>query len=270
MSNGRGALQRFYITAEDSFIHGHTIMETAIRTLISSGKARLGAFAVLVMLLPACQMARMPLPETLSAAERMPVSGRQGLAIRQHLRFGPYEAYQVNRSWTRGRDRGATTVATQSERTKSYRFTLREDGQDRWSVACRASVLMVTIETRVVDIRPTNESALHCNIQSLENRTTAWELVLREQWERPLAGTLSLGADAYQVIGTHRVERAPPTGSTTGYQFREGGELIGAVEVINRGAVWLRGDQSPERRSVLSAASAALLLLEDLRETIRD
>jgi hypothetical protein len=244
-------------------------MRLGRQTLTSPGTAELRTLVVLLAFAPSCSMARMPVPESLSAAERMPVSGRQGLILRQQLRFGSYEAHNLRRSWTRGRDRGETTLATQSERRQAYSFTLRENGHDAWFVACHASVVMVTIETRVVDLHPTNESALYCNLQPLADPTAAWELVLREQRERPLSGTLSHGEATVQVAGTNRVERALPMGNTTGYEFRQDGEVIGAVEVINSGAVWLRGDRSPERRALLSAASAALLLLEDLRETIR-
>jgi hypothetical protein len=58
--------------------------------------------------------------------------------------------------------------------------------------------------------------------------------------------------------------------ATTGYEFRDADGVIGAVEVLNRGAVWLSGDLGAERRRTLAAASAALLLLEDLRSTYRD
>jgi hypothetical protein len=220
------------------------------------------------LVLSGCQTARIPLPETLATAERMPVSGRQGLRLKgQTLSFGPFKAHDMARSWTRGRDRGGAR-ATHSERGQSYRFSLREGDQDHWHVACQATLTRATIDAVLVDILPTDESALYCNIQSVDRATTAWELVLRESRERPLTGTLTLGENRVDVVGTNRIERSLPLGQTTGYELREGGSAVGAVEVMNSCAVWLRGDLDPDRRRLLSAAAAALLLLDDLRETL--
>jgi hypothetical protein len=236
----------------------------------TSARWRLGALALAVLLLPACQTARMPIPDTLATSERMPVSGRQGLQVNQSLRFGPFEAHGVRRSWTRGRDRGATTVATQHERRQEYRFTLREAGEDHWFVACHAAALTVSIDILSVDFRPTDESAVYCNLQLLSDPSTSWTLDLRETRDRPLSGTLSGGGERLAVSGTNRVDRALAMDATTGYEFRDADGVIGAVEVLNRGAVWLSGDLGAERRRTLAAASAALLLLEDLRSTYRD
>jgi hypothetical protein len=226
------------------------------------------ALALALPLLSGCQTARMPIPDTLVASERMPVSGRQGLQINQRLRFGPYEAHQVRRSWTRGRDRGASTIATQYERRQEYRFTLREAGEDHWFVACHAAALTVSIEILSVDVRPTDESTLYCNLQLLSDPSTSWTLELRETRDRPLSGTLT-GGERLAVVGTNRVDRALSMGETTGYEFRGNDEVLGAVEVLNRGAVWLRADLNPDGRRVIAGASAALLLLEDLRATYR-
>lgn len=221
-----------------------------------------------MLLLPGCRAARMPLPEALSATERMPVSGRQGLRLKgQDLSFGPFQAHGVARSWTAGRARGGSR-ATHSDRRQSYRFSLREGAREYWHVACQATLTRVTVDAVLVDILPTDESALYCNIQSAEDASTSWELVLRESRERPLAGTLTLGNQGLDVVGTNRIERSLPLGTTTGYEVREGGSAIGAVEVINKGAVWMRGDLDPDRRRLLGAAAAALLLLDDLRETL--
>jgi hypothetical protein len=226
---------------------------------------------VLLMLsLSGCQTARMPLPDTLAAAERMQVSGRQGLPIERRLRFGAYEAHPVTRSWTRGRDRGGTLTARQSERSQTYQFTMHEGGDAYWFVACRAWVQSVRIDLGVVDVHPADESALYCNLQSVTDRLTAWELELREDRGRPLTGTLKLGRAGLDIAGTNRLEGALPMGGTTGYELRAAGSVVGAVEVINHGAVWLSPDLDPERRRLLAAAAAALLLLEDLYETMRE
>jgi hypothetical protein len=240
------------------------------RTINVSGRRRLTATGlVAVLALPGCSTARLPVPDALAGSERMAVSGRQGLRLRESLRFGPYEAHQVSRSWTRGRDRGEAS-ATASDRSQSFRFVLREAGHDHWHVACHASVTRLRIDAVVVDVHPTDESALYCNLESVERATTAWTLELRERRDRPLSGHLAVHAQRLEVVGTNRLERSLPLGTTSGYEIRETGTAVAAVEVINHGAVWLREDQDPERRRLLSAVAAALLLLEDLRERLED
>jgi hypothetical protein len=226
--------------------------------------------AITALIAPGCQAARMPLPEGLATAERLPVSGRQGLRPGTRLRFGSFEAHPVTRSWTRGRERGAIPTATERERTQTYRFTLREDGAERWFVACRASLRSVRFDVGPILVNPSDESALYCNLQAAGDERIAWELELEERHGRPLAGTLALAPTRLNIVGTARVESALPMGLTTGYEIRVGDDVLGAVEVINGGAIWLRHDLDPGRRQLLAATAAALLLLEDLYATIRE
>jgi hypothetical protein len=232
------------------------------------GERALRVLAAVVVLLPAsgCRTARMELPETLVTEERMAVSGRQGFAMRRRIRFGSFETTPVRRSWTRVRERGASSSAVQLDRRQEYSFVLREDGAERWSVSCLSTLRAFVLQAGGIEARPSNESALFCNVQSLADATLAWELQLAERHERPLAGALSRGGERLAVVGTNRSPHGLPLGSTTGFEIREGDRPIGAVEVINSGAVWLPGGVGPERRSLLAAVAAALLALEDPRD----
>jgi hypothetical protein len=231
-----------------------------------------GWLLVLVLLsaslLAACQAARMPLPDDLAEAERLVVSGRHGLRFNQRLRFGTYETDRVSRTGTRGRERGMAESAQQRDRRQAYRFTLLENGQAHWFVACEIRLTNVRFDLVVVEVHPTDESGLYCNVQSLADSSHAWELDLQERRGRPLAGTLALGDEQLDVIGTNELRGSLPLGATSGYQITAGQEVLGSVEVVNRGAVWLHRDLDPERRRVLAAVAAALLLLDDLRETL--
>lgn len=221
----------------------------------------------MIALLGACQTAQMPVPETLAAAPRMNVQGRQGWKIDQRLRFGPYEANDVSRSWTRGGDIQVRTVSA-SGRRQNYAFTLREGGQERWRVECDANLVRAGIEVGGVEVEPLSRSALECRLNSLDGAAGPWFLTLTEQHERPLAGTVRSDTRTLQVQGTNRLERSLPAGYTTGYEIGAQGGTLAAVEVVNAGAVWLQPGLDPVQSSLLSAVAAALLLLEDLRETL--
>jgi hypothetical protein len=247
-------------------------MRTKPRTHDSPRPARratiLWALALVTPLAVACQAARLPVPDSLAAAERLPVTGRQGLQLRPTLRFGSFEAGPIARSWTRGRDRGATTLALKSERRQTFEFTLHDGGEPHWFVACRAQAHRVRIDLGLVDVHPSEGSALYCNLQSTADRMTAWEMELKERRGRPLTGTLAHRGDRYDVVGTNRPAGALPMDGTVGYELRNGAGVVGAVEVVNRGAVWLHPGIDAETRRLLAAAATALLLLDELYTTM--
>jgi hypothetical protein len=219
---------------------------------------------VSVLLLDGCTTAQMQVAPELQDSERLAVSGRQGSKIDEHLWFGPYEATAVDRSWVRGSDL-QVLLYEGNKRRQRFTFTLREDGVDRWEVDCHASLVRRVIHTDVVDVEARNRSRLDCELQSLDAAGERWDLALSETRERPLAGFLSHDAEEIEVLGTRALEGGLPLAATTGYEVRSSGRPVAAVEVINDGAVWLYGTGAGERRSVLAATAAALLLLEDLR-----
>ncbi len=55
-----------------------------------------------------------------------------------------------------------------------------------------------------------------------------------------------------------------PVFEAAGYLLTLRGETVAAVEIINRGAVWIHPAVEPEMRGALAAAAAALLLHQDL------
>lgn len=219
----------------------------------------------LFIVLPACQAARIPLPDDLAAGERWAVKGRQGLKLRETLRFGPYEAAGVHRSWTRGRDRGSDVVESR-ERRQYYSFALREGGVDTWLVKCETAHEKGTIRTPIVDLDLRNRSSLSCALTEAAGSET-WLLTLAEDRERPLEGRLYSESDTsmFTIRGTSNLQKSLPGASTSGYYITSSDGAMAAVEVVNSGSVTLHPSLVSEKRALLSAASAALLLLEELR-----
>lgn len=231
-----------------------------------SGTYRLTYLLLFFVLLSACQAARMPLPDDLTAGERWTVKGRQGLKLRETLRFGPYEAAGVRRSWTLGRDRGSDVVE-RHERNQHYSFALREDGVDAWLVKCETAHERGTVRTPIVDVDVRNRSRLSCALtEAVGSRT--WLLTLAEDRERPLEGVLEGDASTFTVRGTSNLQKGLPGGSTSGYYITSGDRVVAAVEVVNSGSVTLHPSLDSELKALLSAASAALLLLEELRSDV--
>lgn len=228
-----------------------------------SGTYRALYLIVLFVLLPACQVARIPVPDDLTDGERWAVEGRQGLKLRERLHFGPYEAADVRRSWTRGRDRGSEVVERR-ERRQYYSFALREEGVDTWLVKCETEFERGTVRTPIMDLDLRNRSRLSCALTDAVSSET-WLLTLTEDREQPLEGRLEGDASTFTVLGTSNLENSLPGASTSGYYITAAGRPVAAVEVVNRGSVTLHPSLESETKALLSAASAALLLLEELR-----
>jgi len=211
----------------------------------------------------------MPVPDALSATERLPVQGRQGWKIKEHLRFGAYQAHAIDRSWVRGGD-VQILAYDGSKRKQYYTFVLREGQIDRWRVSCEAFLRRQALSTGVADVELKNRSELECRLFSLEDPSEEWLLALTERGERPLTGSLSKGSTKLEVQGTRALQQGTRADATTGYQVLDAGQPVGAVEVVNDGAVWLRDEARTDRRGVLPATLAVLLLLEDLRAHLPD
>lgn len=235
----------------------YTLLTTYRGGLVVAGFA-------LMILLAGCQTARMPLPQALSASERLPVQGRQGMKIREHMHFGPYEAIDIDRSWTRGSDLQVLAYKG-NRRNQQYAFVLREGGVSRWRVACDVFLRVHAVRTPVVDVDVTNRSELECSLHAIDQPAEAWRLSLEEKGERPLEGVLLGEGLHFEVRGTRHLEKGLPAEATTGYQVTDAAQPVGAVEVIGSGAVWLHEAVQPAQRGVLAATATALLLLEDLR-----
>lgn len=227
-----------------------------------SGGAIAGAALLIVS---GCSSARMDLPADLAGLSAMPVEGRQGWKFNEKIRFGDFEAREVDRSWTKGSDFRILTYSS-SKRRQSYEFTLVERGSARVNARCEAAFRARGAEVRGVEIVGTDRTALECAIRALDDPQDVWTLRMAEERERPMKGSLRGTGASYEVIGTNRVAGGVlPVENASGYRFQQNGHALAAVDVLNDGAVYLG---SGERRPVLAAAAAALLLHENLREVV--
>ena len=80
-------------------------------------------------------------------------------------------------------------------------------------------------------------------------------------------GLLGDGATRISVKGTRELAGgAWPLTEATGYLFYRDQDLVGAVDVVNQGAVWFEKDLADDARSAVAASASALLLHRDLRD----
>jgi hypothetical protein len=214
----------------------------------------------------------MQLPETLAAAERLSVTGRQGWKRLERLHFGPFSVHDVDRSLTKGGDLrfGSEKIAFYegSKRRQTFGFLVSSDGILSWRGAAATNLHRRALE-RGIEVELKNQSGFAATLSPADGSGLPWILELTEKGERPLAGALKQGARTIEVAGTNRLAGSRlPLGDTTGYVFREEDQVLAAVQTLNNGAVWLAPDLSPDLRGPLIAAISALLLFEELRPTL--
>lgn len=224
-----------------------------------------------VLALGACTPAAMRLdPSFARQHPAMTVEGRQGWQIGQTLRYGAYRTGEVRRGWT-----------------VSYRipFVLRFQGSgerfafEQYDAADRrADVFLVgrlaDHELPLLDdffaLSVVDEEALS---GSIVTETGVWDLLVY----RPGGDIRGGRAEGFvrgggSVVTIHEVtefaDSPLPSDTPLGYEFRIGDSVVGAVEVIDDGRVWLDESLDPERRLVLAAVASALLLRSDLAAAI--
>ena len=74
------------------------------------------------------------------------------------------------------------------------------------------------------------------------------------------------GTTQIDISATNKLAQSPlPLKDATGYLFHIGDRLVGAVEVFNKGTVWLDDTVTAEVRSALAATSTVLLLYQDIK-----
>jgi hypothetical protein len=230
-------------------------------------------FTVLLALLPIAASARLKpaalrLPEELAAAERLPVSGRQGWKLLERLEFGDVRVGSVERSLTKGSDLGILFYAG-SRRRQSFGFTVHSGDGPSWRGAAATNLRRRALEADGLSLAFREKTGFSARLVPADRADGAWTLELTQRWDGPLAGTLRGAGREFVVRSSDRLAGTPlRLGEPAGYLVEDAGRAVAAAEVVGDGAVWLApGLAAPDRAPVV-AALASLLLFEELRPTL--
>ena len=216
--------------------------------------------------LSACSSGSMAIPAELASVERMPVEGRSGWRASQRAAFGPWEATDVDRSWTKGSGWriGIGPLGGGSDRAaQEYTFRLLEDGVEVGRIACAAIGSRSTGSSRIVDVDLASREALECRQDGdADAEEPVWEMVVEAVRDGHLEGFLRRGGDRYVVSSTGSGAKLLPA-SRYGFEIRDpANQVVAAVETVNDGVVILSPELTGPLRTTFAAAAAALLLYE--------
>ncbi len=217
-----------------------------------------------------CTTARMKVPTALQGVSEMPVTGRKAFRFNESFQFAPYSVVDVKRGWTKGSSWGLMGFSS-GHKNQQYEFTLHNAKNVEWKAQCATKVSKRELEQNMwggeLTVELTAATAFVCTFHC-EKTGDDWKMLLsRKTGHAALTGTLTDGATSITVTGTRSLEGSSIELSTaTGYTFLMNNAMVGAVQVINTGAVWILPSSTEEIQQILANASAALILYDDIGE----
>ncbi|MDH3229564.1 MAG: hypothetical protein OEN55_07220 [Alphaproteobacteria bacterium] len=235
----------------------------------------LPVFAALA--LGGCQVAHMALPQELQGeTTKLAVEGRALSVFDGTFEFGPYRVTDVHRGWTRVGGHSVSTGASEfSISNAKQKYELSINGPDRpaRAVQCATTADWSEMETEGFlggrfGLEFSSDHQLVCTLTEDGGGQPA-KLVMAQSLNRDTAlhGVMVDGATRIDISATHKLDFTPvQVDRPTGYVFHIEGRPVGAVEVMNTGTVWLDDAAPPGTRSALAAASAVLLLYQDIQK----
>jgi len=210
--------------------------------------------------LTACQPMRMQVDPSLTD-DRMSVSG-PGFLERGQLTFGEFSAGSIDRSWTSS----TSTRILSHERTRSkqsYRFVFAARGVVTDRVACQTVYAETAHDFGTLRV-DNGRHGLGCVLTAADGRPRG-ELVMTERERHRPSGRMIHDGTPIEVIPRMRGENTRwDMLEPVGYELRVDGAVLGAVQTINGGAVWIDRTAPAALQESAAVAAATLLLYESL------
>lgn len=209
-------------------------------------------------------------PDFQKNAEELPVEGRKFLKPNGDFQIGNYTVANIHRGW---RSMGGFSIFSYNNiRAKQqYEFSLQDGKGSEWYVfgASRLKDKSLRSDTGVtIDVGP-NMEYYASHFTSPESGQ--WHLLTIDPGQylerKKFKGELSNRSTTYTIWPIYKLEgKSLPMPDVIGYEFKDGDNVVGAVQVMNNGKAWVSPQLSPDTRMVLASGMASLLLYEKLNE----
>ncbi len=212
----------------------------------------------------------MKVDERLAGIEAMAVEGRQGWLVRQVLTFGDYRTGPVKRSWTKGYDYPFIIRFTAAKEKLSFDTTDASNQPTKWLCAGKLSEQDFRKFKEYFDVNLRTKDVFTCTVVIADQQM--YDVVIEDLNQNKTSGEVSGAVRGKGLDIGVRPVWILATGKTSwdtrplGFEFTIEGEVVGAVETVNDGRVWLEETLSPESRLVLAGLASALLLRSDLAD----
>ncbi|MFD2513175.1 hypothetical protein ACFSRY_04810 [Pontibacter locisalis] len=228
------------------------------------------------LVMPSCSVPPMAVESSFKEqAEELPVAGRKVLKPNGDFMIGDYKVANVHRGWRR--DGGFNILGYDNVKSaQKYEFSLQDPQTGgEWYVFGASNLHEKNLKSNngiTIQVGP-NKEYYASHFTSPESGQ--WHLVTVDPGNyltrKKFEGEVTNGITRYKVAPVYKFEgKSIPPGDILGYEFKDGEEVIGAVQVVNNGKVWMRPDLPQDTRMVLASAAASLLLYDKLKDTSVD
>lgn len=212
----------------------------------------------------------MMVDEHLAKIEPMNVQGRQGWQIRQVITIGEYRSGPVKRSWTKGYDYPFIIRFTAAKEKLGFDTVDGFGRRARAFCAGKLSEQDFHKFNQYFDVNLRTRDVFSCTVAIGEAQT--YDFFVHDLNQNSTSGTVNGSLRGAERDIAIRPVWHLATGKKTwdvrplGLEFVDGRTVVGAVELINGGRVWLDPDLSEEHKLVLASLASALLLRSDLAD----
>ncbi|MCX2741948.1 hypothetical protein [Pontibacter anaerobius] len=235
-------------------------------------KGLLAAVLAGVLALQGCSVPHMAMESSFrQQAQELPVEGRKVLKPNGNFLIGGYTVANVHRGWKNSGGFNLFGYEYVKSRQR-HEFSLMSAQGTTWYVFGASRLHEKNLKSNNgISIR------LSPNLEYYASYFTSpesgqWHLLTADpghyQDRRRFEGELSNGSTVYTVAPVYKFEgKTLPLPDIVGYEFKNGTEVLGAVQVLNNGKVWLQPNLTEDTRMVLASTIASLLLYEKLHDT---
>lgn len=226
---------------------------------------------VFAFVLSACSTPQMAVSEQLqSQASAYEVKGRQGWLLKQQLSFGPYRTGTVKRGWTKGYD--IPFILRFSGAGERLQFEISGQTGATAEVFCLGKLAETDLtwfsEYFDINLRAKDVFSGAIVLDERRNFTFVVENLNQNNHFREARGYL-YGSDTrmqIQPVMKLQGDKAWLGRQAPGFEFIVEDRVIGAVETLNQGQVWINNRLQTDQQLLAAALSAALLLRSELEE----
>lgn len=212
-------------------------------------------------------------PPALQHVQPYEARGRNGWMLNQKLSFGPYQTGKIKRSWTSAPS--FEFVVRLAKAKQKFHFAMT-DNQGHTSEVFMSGELKrkeLPLFDGSMSLMLPDEDLFVGTIFVNEDEQP-WEFYLenpnKETVLEIVSGKLTKGSETIVIEESKYISGGKKHlgGQALAYQFVQNGRIIGAVEVVNKGKVYLDDSLSEAQQFVLANAAAALMLRENLMEAV--
>lgn len=211
--------------------------------------------------LASCTTATMSVPRSLAGVSPMPVSGANPRAWNRPIEFGPWRSTEVREGLQWSIAPRIFGIEVELKR-QPYRMMLEGPEGGELQVECVTRRLAISRDRWSVDPTLGRLPALACGFRDVATGEE-WSMKLSQGVDR-LAGEIRANGERWPLGSIHRPEGSRIEGpEPLGYEVLEDGRALAAVQVVNRGRIWIQPDLPLQTRDRLAAVAAALLLFDE-------